>query len=85
MLGRRLSERAAQADEPGSKGRVIIYPPSSQLDFSSTLDAPAGKHGFVSAGSNGHFVSAKAGSDSDKKPPLRRAHAAADFGQTRPG
>lgn len=45
----------AYAAETGSAPRVINYPPSVQLDFSSTLEAPAGKHGFVSAGAGGHF------------------------------
>jgi len=39
----------------GEGSKAINYPPSSQLDFSSTLEAPAGKHGFVGAGGNGHF------------------------------
>ncbi|MCW3100493.1 MAG: hypothetical protein JWL77_6111 [Chthonomonadaceae bacterium] len=45
----------AYAAETGSAPRVVSYPPSTQLDFRSTLEAPAGKHGFLSAGSNGHF------------------------------
>ena len=28
---------------------------SSQIDFHATLDAPAGKHGFVTTGKDGHF------------------------------
>ncbi len=45
----------AHADERGKGRRPYSYPPSSQLDFSDTLEAPAGKHGFVGAGANGHF------------------------------
>lgn len=33
-----------------------LYPDSSLADFSRLLDAPAGKHGFVTAGDDGHFV-----------------------------
>ncbi|MCA1595557.1 MAG: hypothetical protein LC772_03910, partial [Chloroflexi bacterium] len=31
------------------------HPESSLVDFSSLLDAPAGKHGFMTTGSDGHF------------------------------
>jgi hypothetical protein len=34
---------------------AITYPPSSQLDLRGTLEAPAGKHGYLGVGSNGHF------------------------------
>lgn len=32
-----------------------VFPMSCTQDFSSTLDAPAGKHGFLTTGSDGHF------------------------------
>ena len=31
------------------------FPASCRTDFSATLDAPAGKHGFLKTGDNGHF------------------------------
>ncbi len=44
------------ADEKAAKRRAVFsYPSSSQLDFRATLDTPAGRHGFLSAGNNGHF------------------------------
>jgi hypothetical protein len=46
---------AALADARAPENSAITYPPSSQLDLRNTLDTPAGKHGFVSTNSNGHF------------------------------
>jgi hypothetical protein len=34
---------------------AAAFPASSLVDFAPTLDAPAGKHGFLFAGTDGHF------------------------------
>ncbi len=47
---------SAHADEKMKVRKAgFSLPASSQLDFRGTLDTPAGRHGFLSAGSNGHF------------------------------
>ena len=43
----------AERSSPGSSD--FAYPPSSQLDLHNTLDVPAGRHGFLTTGDNGHF------------------------------
>ena len=45
----------ASATEPSPRRIEVDYPPSSQLDLSGTLDMPAGRHGFLGTGGNGHF------------------------------
>lgn len=49
--------RAAHADVPSDAGRDLVFrlPPSSLQDFSDTLEAPAGQHGFLTVGGDGHF------------------------------
>lgn len=43
------------ADGTSPAPHDLLYPPSCQLDLHTTLEAPAGSHGFLKAGSNGHF------------------------------
>ncbi len=50
-----LTGPAAFASDTGSAHKLVSYPPSSQLDFSGTLETPAGQHGFLTTGANGHF------------------------------
>ncbi|HZT44102.1 MAG TPA: hypothetical protein VFA07_18200 [Chthonomonadaceae bacterium] len=39
----------------GQPDEMFRFPPSSQLDFSDTLEAPAGQHGFLTVADDGHF------------------------------
>src|SRR5262245_3211972 len=49
LCGLLLSGSAARAGKPP-------LPPSSQIDFSETLEKPAGKRGFLTVGGDGHFI-----------------------------
>jgi len=40
----------------GRAGQTVFTPPSSLVDFSSTLESPAGRHGFLRATADGHFA-----------------------------
>lgn len=51
------SARAAESTGPGrTDPNTGLFPDSSIVDFRSTLDAPAGKHGFLRTTPEGHFA-----------------------------
>jgi hypothetical protein len=45
--------RASSADTV--KQTDVNFPPSCMVDFTNTLEAPAGKHGFLTSSADGHF------------------------------
>src|SRR5579862_3475711 len=52
-----LSGLVARADDLGRTDvNGGLFPDSSIVDFSYLLDAPAGKNGFLTVDSNGHFA-----------------------------
>ncbi len=49
---------AAQPPQPAIQPAVLasaMFPPSSSVDFTATLQAPVGGHGFLGVGKDGHF------------------------------
>lgn len=50
-----LLAAAAAAAAQDAHRQAPALPPSSVLDFTGTLEAPAGQHGLVGSGADGHF------------------------------